>query len=221
MDRPSLRWWTAIASVAGLSLAFLLSSTEAAQTPATPDAVDCGAAVSSWGYGTVDDIQVALVRIVSGDAFALATASPAATPDAESIATHFAEIEITNIGQGVANVVAHDIRLVLCDGSILDPTADRSYPPLGDIQVPAGELRSGWVAFAVPADAVPVRLIVPVSRPGMAGGRVEFPLVDAQVAPGTEGTPGTTGAVGADAVGGDAVGGDGGDGADATAENGT
>jgi hypothetical protein len=216
MDRPSLRWCTAIASVAGLSLAFLLSSVHAAQTPATPatpDATDCGAAISSWGPATVDDIQVALLRLISNEEFT--SASPVATPSAVTPATHFAELEITNISNVAANVVAHDIKLVLCDGSVLDPTDDRSYPPLGDVQVPAGELRSGWVAFAVPANAEPVRLIVPVSRPGMSGGRVEFPLVDAQSA------SGTTAAVGADAVGGDAVGGDGGDGADATAESGT
>jgi hypothetical protein len=214
MDRPSrgLRWWTFIASAAGLSLALFLTSTNAAQTPATPAPADCGATISAWGPGTADDVQVALLRIVSADIDA--AASPVATPDAATIATHFAEIEITNIGNTIANVVAHDIKLVLCDGSVLDPIADGSYPPLGDVDVPAGEMRSGWVAFVVPTDAVPVRLIVPVSRPGFAGGRVEFPLVDPNAA------PGTTGAVGADAVGGDAVGGDGADGADATAENG-
>jgi hypothetical protein len=208
-----------IASVAGLSLALLLSPARAARTPATPAATDCGAEISAWGPGTVDDIQVALLSIVSGDAFA--TPSPEATPSAEGAATHFAEIEITNIGQNVATVVAHDIKLVLCDGSVLDPTADPSHPALGDVEVPAGELRTGWVAFAVPANAVPVRLIVPVSRPGLTGGRVEFPLVDAQTASGADGTTGATGAVGADAVGGDAIGGDGADGADATADNGT
>lgn len=213
MDRPPFRWSIAIASVAGLSLALLLATVHAAQTPtssATPDPSDCGAAVTAWGPATVDDIEVALLQLVSDAEHA--TASPVATPNAGLLATHFAEIEITNVSNDIANVVAHDITLVLCDGSVVEPTNDRSYPPLGDVEVPAGELRSGWVAFAVPADAVPVRLIIPISRPGLSGGRVEFPLVGAQSA------SGTTGAVGADAVGGDAVGGDGGDGADATAE---
>jgi hypothetical protein len=118
-----------------------------------------------------------------------------------------------NLSDVAANVVAHDITILLCDGTVLNPINDQSRTPLGDVQVPAGEVRSGWVAFAIPAEAVPVRLIVPVPRPGMSGGRVEFPLVD------SHSTSGTTGAVGADAVGGDAVGGDGADGADATAQN--
>jgi hypothetical protein len=72
---------------------------------------------------------------------------------------------------------------------------------------------------------MPVRLVVPVSRPGLVGGRVEFPLVEVDAGTTAAGPPASPGITGADAhggdvYGGDAYGGDGADGADATGEAG-
>lgn len=217
MVRRSLGWWGSITGAASLGLLALLHSAGAAPLPrqATPAPIDCGVPVNAWGSARADDVDVALLRILTRDLLdPLAIASPVATPPADADVVFLAEIEVVNVGTSVGGVVASDITLQLCDGTVVEPVADETQPALDADSLQPGALQSGWVAFAVPEGDVPVRLIVPVTRPGLTGGRVEFALT-------APGTPNAAGADGADVVGGDAVGGDGADGAVATAEGGS
>jgi hypothetical protein len=210
MSRSGARWGLVLAGVAGLSLAIAFAPAGGAQTQATPVPVDCGVPISAWGGGIADDVSVELLG------FELATprssGTPVATPES-LVSVYFAELLVKNLGDTPATVVVADITLVLCDGREVQAVFDVTRPAFADGELPAGETQTGWVAFRLNEQDVPVRLIVPVSRPGVTGGRVEFPLTDPDA--GTAEAEGQ-GATGADAVGGDAVGGDGGDGADAT-----
>ena len=218
MKRPLRHLAVAMTGVASLGLALFFAGPSVAGQSATPTSQpeDCGAAITSWGPGTVDDIEVALIRIVLTTNADVAT--PIASPVALRVATHSVEIAITNHGDSVASVVAHDIALILCDGTILAPLTNQSHQQPIDEPIASGVRQSVSVEFAVPSGATPLRLIVPVARVGSAGGRVEFPLVDTRTISSSEEADGSAGA---DVVGGDAVGGDGADGEDATAGNGS
>jgi hypothetical protein len=217
MSRLGARWSLVLAGVAGLGLAIAFAPVSGAQTEATPSAMECGAPVTSWGGGIADEVRVDLLKVEHS--LPLSPATPVATPAASTFQV-FAELLIANLGDLPATVVVADITLVLCDGQELTavPVAsDESKAALADGEMPAGATRTGWVAFPVDETDVPVRLVVPVSRPGVTGGRVEFPLTDPDAGTAVAEGQGEPGAAGADAFGGDAVGGDGSDGADATA----
>jgi hypothetical protein len=196
------------AGIAGLTLAMAIAFGPAsvAQTPASPVPADCGTPVSSWGGGIADDVAVDLLSV---ERAAEEPSTPSATPAVAESHVHV-ELQLKNIGPTPASIAVAEITLVLCDGREIHAVPDSTHPPLTDGELVAGESRTGWVAFPTGEGDIPVRLIVPVSRRGLTGGRVEFPLVD----------DGAGGAAGADAVGGDAVGEDGADGADATAATG-
>ncbi|HKG25038.1 MAG TPA: hypothetical protein VKB09_05275 [Thermomicrobiales bacterium] len=206
MSRLGARLGVVLAGIAGLSLAIAFAGANAAQTPASPVPADCGTPVSSWGGGIADDVAVDLLNV---ERTAEGPSTPSATPAVAESDFH-AELQLKNIGPTPASIAVAEITLVLCDGREIHAVPDSAHPPLPDGELAAGETRTGWVAFPTGEGDVPARLIVPVSRRGLTGGRVEFPLVD----------DGAGGAAGADAVGGDAVGEDGADGADATAATG-
>jgi hypothetical protein len=206
MSRSGARWGVALAGIAGLGLAIAFAPANAGQTPASPAPTNCGIPVSSWGGGIADDVVVDLLSV---ERAAGGSSTPAASPGVADSGFH-AELRLQNVGQTPASVAVAEITLVLCDGREIHAVPDSIHPPLTDGELAAGESRTGWVAFPTGDGDVPVRLIVPVSRRGLTGGRVEFPLVD----------DGAGGAAGADAVGGDAVGEDGANGADATAATG-
>ena len=210
MSRSGARWGLVLAGVAGLGLALAFAPAGGARTQATPVPADCGVPIVAWGGGIADDVSVDLLGVER--VAPRASASPVATPE-PPMSVLFAELLVENLGDTPATIVVGDITLVLCDGREVQAAPDETRPALTDGELTAGETRTGWVAFPVDEEDVPVRLIVPVSRPGVTGGRVEFPLTDPNA--GTAVAEGQ-GATGADAVGGDAVGGDGGDGADAT-----
>jgi hypothetical protein len=220
MRRSGARWGLVLAGVAGLGLAIAFSPVGGARLQATPSAEECGGPVTAWGGGIADDVSVDLLTVER--TAPLSSATPVASPEA-SKSLFLAELLIANVGETPATVVVEDITLVFCDGretSAVPANSDESRPELANGELPAGETRTGWIAFSIGDEDVPVRLIVPVSRPGVTGGRVEFPLTDPDAGTAMAEGQGEQGAAGADAVGGDAVGGDGGDGADATAATG-
>jgi hypothetical protein len=214
MSRSDARWGVAaaFAGVAGLSLLVVMTfaPADAAMTPASPSPADCGVPASSWGGAIANDVRVDLVRVERIEAPA------SATPTATATTTFFAELRVENLGDSPASIVVDDITLVLCDGSGVSPVPDSTHEAFSKGELPVGETRTGWIAFALDQNETPVRLIIPISRSGLTGGRVEFPLVILDTGSGVAGTTGSPGAAGADAVGGDAVGGDGADGDDAT-----
>jgi hypothetical protein len=213
MSRSGARWGLMLAGVAGLGLAIALTPMSGAQTQATPAPVDCGVPITAWGGAIADDVSVDLLRVER--TAPRSSATPVATPESlESV--FFAELLVENLGETPATIVVGDITLVLCDGREVQAVPDETRPAFADGELPASESRTGWVAFPLAEEDVPIRLIVPVSRPGVTGGRVEFPLTDPDAGTAVAEGQGAAGATGADAVGGDAVGGDGGDGADAT-----
>jgi hypothetical protein len=207
MSRSGTRWGKAVAGLAGLIVLIAIAPAGAARLQASPVPADCGTPVSSWGGGIADDVAIDLIAVEWNEAPASTT--PAATP-AASAPTFFAELRAENLGDTAASIVVAEITLILCDGDQVTALPAPDRPPFPDGELPAGAPVTGWVGFALGADDAPVRLVVPVARPGLTGGRVEFPLVD-------DTGIGTAGAAGADAIGGDAVGADGADGADATA----
>ena len=216
MDRSTRRRLSSLIGVASLGLTLALASSTHAQIGeiATPQPSGCGTPVSSWGAGTVDDVSVDLLRFEASTQPASAT--PQASPTAGSETIYVADLEITNASDVLVRVVADNINLQLCNGTFLSPESDLATPLVQHGDIKPGETVSGDITFAVVNGATPMRLIIPISRPGMSDGRVEFPLVTENHNDGS----GADGATGADAVGGDAIGGDGEDGADATAESG-
>jgi hypothetical protein len=221
MRRSGARLSAAVTVIAGLGLVMALSAVDAASPAATPGPSACGTPITSWSGASANDVGVELLRVEQTEAPPPATpATPAATPDAAAAPTFFVELRFENRGDGPATIAVADITLDLCHGANVHATTEPGHPPLTSGPLPTGETRTGWVAFVVGAGDVPVRLVVPVSRPDLVGGRVEFPLVAA--GPGTVvaaiAAPAET--TGGDSYGGDAYGGDGADGADATGEAG-
>jgi hypothetical protein len=171
---------------------------------ASPEAESCGQSVTSWSPATANDVKVELIELK------VIPPGPPGSPTPGAPSTAFAHLRLTNLGTNDITVIVGDFELLLCDGSRV-----RSFDVTGDTDLPSrvlhpGESSEGVVLFKLGDQEQPTRLIVPASRPGLTGGRVEFPLVMSSNA-----TPGA-GASGADAVGGDAVGGNGANGADAT-----
>jgi hypothetical protein len=211
MGRSGVRWSTAATAIVGLGLLAAFSPIAAATTPASPSPATCGTPVSSWGAASANDVDVALLGVERVGTRSPAT--PAATPGATSFPAFFAELRIENRGSGSATVTVAEITLDLCDGTSVRATAASYRAPLPDGPLPAGETRTGWIVFDLTAENVPIRLVVPVSRPGLVGGRVEFPLVDVGA-----GTAVAGASISSGTTGGDAYGGDGANGADATGE---
>jgi hypothetical protein len=211
--RCGARWGAAIIGVAGLGLALALAPARAALIPASPSPAKCGSPISSWSGAIANDVSVDLIEVerVEMPASGTPSASPVPVP-----LTFFAELRVENLGDSPASIAVGDITLVLCDGGTIAPMPDTTHTPLAEGALPAGATRTGWIAFAAGVTDVPVRLVVPVLRPGLVGGKVEFPLADVDGDLVATGTPDSVGVVGADAVGGDAVGGDGAEGAEAT-----
>lgn len=202
MSRLGVRWGLAVVGIAGFGLTF--APAHASQMQATPVPADCGTPVMSWGGGIADDVVVDLLGVEG-------TSGGPATPEATPVAADWffhAQLKLRNVGPTPATVTVAEITLVLCDGRQVQASTDTTHPSLPEGELPVGETRAGWVAFPLAEGDVPIKLIVPVARRGLTGGRVEFPLVGDDA--------GSAGAAGADAVGGDAVGADGTDGADAT-----
>ena len=213
MGRSGARWVLVLAGIAGLGLVIAFAPPGGAQSPATPTPADCGVPITSWGGGIADDVRVDLIGVER--VTPPSSATPLATPDS-LVPVFLAELQVENLGETPASVVVGDITLVLCDGREVRAVPDETRPAFADGELPAGETRAGWVACPLDDADVPIRLIVPVARPGLTGGRVEFPLADPEAGTAVADGQGAAGAAGADAVGGDTVGGDGGDGADAT-----
>jgi hypothetical protein len=208
MSRSSVRWGAAVAAIVGLGLLIPFAPGDAARAPVSPPA-SCGSAVSSWGGASANDVEVELLGVERSNARSPAT--PAATPGASASPTYFVELRIANHGDGPASIAVADVTLDLCDGTSLQPATVSDRTPLADGPIAAGATSTGWIGFALGEGEVPILLVVPISRPGLVGGRVEFPLVAADA-----GTPGSLGTTGSDAYGGDAVGAVTADGADAT-----
>lgn len=198
------------------------SSDEATPDGGTPAAtpIDCGRPVSSWGAATANDVRVHLLRLV--DERQPESATPIATPvpDQGGLA---AELLVENVGAGPASVTTDQILLTLCDGGLVAAAPHPFRPPFTGGELAAGAAMHGWVVFTLPPESQPVQLTVPIARPDLIGGHVEFPLVlpagqeDAcaedqsggnAIGANAVGGDGVAGADGGDALGGDATGGD-------------
>lgn len=190
MSRSGVRWGAGVTAIVGLGLLIALAPVDAAKPPASPSPAACGAPLTRWGGASANGVNVELLRVERvGPPPA---ASPAATPAAGAAPTFFAELRIENRSGAPATIAIAEITLDLCDGTSLHATTDVSHTPLSDAPLPSGQTRTGWVAFAVGDGDVPVRLVVPITSPGLEGGRVEFPLVEtgARTVPaGPSGTP--------------------------------
>jgi hypothetical protein len=224
MGRSGASWGAAVTAIAGLGFLIAIAPVDAAKVPTSLSPATRGAPISSWGGASANDVNIALLQVERAAAPRPAT-SPA-TPEATETTTYVAVLRIENLGDSPVSIKVADVTLDLCDGTTVHATTDPSHTSLPDGPLPAGETRTGWVAFAVGAGDVPVKLVVPVSRPGMDGARVEFDLVDLDAGTVVAGTPVPSGTMGKDVsggnvYGGDAYGGDGADVADATGDAGT
>jgi hypothetical protein len=188
------------------------SSDEARPGGGTPAAtpIDCGRPVSSWGAATANDVRVHLLRLVDERQPEFATPSATPTPAPGGLA---AELLVENVGVVAASVATDQILLTLCDGALVAAAPHPSRPPFAGGVLAAGAAMRGWVAFTLPPEEQPARLNVPVERPDLIGGHVEFPLaLPASPEDACDEARASGDAAGGDAVGGDGVAGeDGGD----------
>ncbi len=165
-----------LASLAALALAPAHAFTPAASPMASP--IACGRPVSSWGAATANDVRVSLLRVET---------VPTSPPGTPSTATEqlqvLAEIRLEHLGTLPAEIRLTEVTLADCAGHRYAADVPPGTPAPGVVPVAPGQALTLTVQFTVPMGTLPVRLIIPIHREGLTGGRVEFPLVIPEPAP--------------------------------------
>ncbi|MER3438742.1 MAG: hypothetical protein C4346_14745 [Chloroflexota bacterium] len=88
-----------------------------------------------------------------------------------------AEVRLEHLGTLPAEIRLAEISLLDCAGHRYAAEVPPGTPAPGVIPIPRDQAMALTVRFTVPLGTVPVRLIIPIHREGLTGGRVEFPLV--------------------------------------------
>ncbi|HEY8446422.1 MAG TPA: hypothetical protein VIL01_04875 [Thermomicrobiales bacterium] len=168
--------WLVIALGAASLTAALLSRPDALSAIGTPMAspIPCGPLATSWGAATANDVRVGLLRLERE------ATMERATPTGEVITAVRIDVSFENVGSFLAEIRIEEITLLDCDGLGYTPASTSATPiatPVADVALEPGATAQTTVTFVIPAEATPARLIIPIHREGLTGGRVEFPLV--------------------------------------------
>lgn len=168
-----LGWAFGLLGLTSLAMLTVLPA-HGSPSPETPAAspVPCGRPVTSWGAATANDVRVALLRLVVEPPTERGTPSPATEGQVVR-----AELELQHLGTLPAEIQLSEITLIDCEGERYTPELPAGTPAPGIIPLPPSQAVAVSVSFLVPTGAMPARLIIPVHREGLTGGRVEFPLV--------------------------------------------
>ncbi len=159
-----------LASLAALSVLQALGSPSQGTPAASP--ISCGRPVSSWGAATANDVRVALLRLDVEPLAERGTPQPATEGQVVR-----ADLELQHLGTLAAEIRLSEIALVDCAGHHYTPALSIGTPAPGTIPLPPSHAIALSLSFLVPTSAIPARLIIPIHREGLTGGRVEFPLV--------------------------------------------
>lgn len=159
-----------LASLAALTVLPAHGSPSRGTPAASP--VSCGRPVSSWGAATANDVRVALLRLVIEPRAERGTPQPATEGQVVR-----ADLEFRHLGTLPAEIRLSEITLIDCESKHYTPGIPSGTPVPGIIPLPPSQTVAVSLSFLVPTSAMPARLIIPIHREGLTGGRVEFPLV--------------------------------------------
>jgi hypothetical protein len=117
-------------------------------------------------------VRVALLRLVIEPLAERGTPLPASGRHVVR-----AELEFQHLGTLPAEIWLGEITLLDCAGHHYTPEIPAGTPAPGTIPIAPSSTVAVSLVFTMPTSETPARLIIPIHREGLTGGRVEFPLV--------------------------------------------